>query len=340
MDVEEMMQCLMAKMKPQQIMELLLAIQEEIIASQYEIMMARMEVNMDSMKAELISTIKNFKFNEEETTAFQETMEARLEVEEPASVDMTPEVADEEVPVEDAEVTAVGEPKKRRRDGRNLAAVSRQKKKDRILDARCRGKEQGRAQRKNVCLKNSVAALRGTTCRAVVARRRILFTKTTQNRLIVAVRKVPRRARVAWCRRNILRKSWMQRFCGLRKEVTAAGIRITRCSGHRRKGRNKKIVIERNRIRGRESKNERNKGIRSRHVEELLHLRNRRKTAKSIGGQNRRLQPRQENFETGITKRIAGSPVALQMIKQWTPWRGRPPPKRKKQQEAKEEPVM
>jgi hypothetical protein len=66
-------------------------------------------------------------------------MKAHLEEEEPASVDMTPEVADEEVPVEDAEVTPVGEPKKRRRD-RHLAAVRRQKKKDRTLDARCRGR--------------------------------------------------------------------------------------------------------------------------------------------------------------------------------------------------------
>jgi hypothetical protein len=60
MDIEEMMQCLLAKMEPQQIIELLLAIQEDIIASQYEMMMARMEANMDSMKAELISTTKNF----------------------------------------------------------------------------------------------------------------------------------------------------------------------------------------------------------------------------------------------------------------------------------------
>jgi hypothetical protein len=64
-----------------------------------------------------------------------------MECEKPAPVDMTPEVAlDQEVPVEDAEVTAVGEPKKRRRDGRNLAAVCRQKKKDRVMDARCPGR--------------------------------------------------------------------------------------------------------------------------------------------------------------------------------------------------------
>jgi hypothetical protein len=101
-------------------------------------------------------------------------------------------------------------------------------------------------------------------------------------------------------------------------------MRITRCAGHGRKGRNKEIVIERNRIRRREPENERRKGTRSRDVEELLHPRKRRKTVKSIGGRSRRLQPRQENYETGIAKRSAGSPVALQMIKKWTQWRGRP----------------
>jgi hypothetical protein len=52
----------------------------------------------------------------EETITCQETMEARLEVEEPASVDMTPEVADEEVPREDAARILVADPRKRRRD--------------------------------------------------------------------------------------------------------------------------------------------------------------------------------------------------------------------------------
>jgi hypothetical protein len=55
-------------------------------------------------------------------------MGARLETEEPASVDMTPEVAhDQEVPVEDAVVMPVGEPRKRRRDQRHLVAQRRQK---------------------------------------------------------------------------------------------------------------------------------------------------------------------------------------------------------------------
>jgi hypothetical protein len=130
----------------------------------------RMEANVDSIKAALKRAIREIKFSRGEATARQETMEARLEVEEPASVDMTPEVADDhEVPREDAEVMAVGGPKERCRD-RHLAAVRRQKKQNRDLDARRLRKKQGRAQRKNGCLKNLVTAHRGTTCRAVVAR--------------------------------------------------------------------------------------------------------------------------------------------------------------------------
>jgi hypothetical protein len=174
--------------------------------------------------------------------ACQETMEARLEAEEPTSVDMTPEVADDqEVPVEDAVEMPVGEPRKRRRDGRNLAAVRRQKKKDRVLDARCHGKEQGPAQRKNGCLKNLVAARRWTTCRAVMARRRILFAETTRSRLIIAVRKVTRRAQVA--RHNFLSTEQTSReFRGSRKGSVAAHRGTTR---HAEVARRKKFAIGR-----------------------------------------------------------------------------------------------
>jgi hypothetical protein len=48
-----------------------------------------------------------------------------------------------------------------------------------------------------------------------------------------------RRARVAWRKRNIFRKYATQRNCGPRKEVTATGMKITRCAGHRSMGQNK-----------------------------------------------------------------------------------------------------
>jgi hypothetical protein len=132
----------------------------------------------------------------EEAMACQGNVEARLDEEKPASVDMTPEVVHkQEVPREDVVEMPAGEPRRRRRDRRNLAAVRRQKKQERNLDAGRRGKQ-----------RNLVASRRGTTCRAVVTRRRILFTETTQKRLIVAVRKVSRRATVAGRRRDATKK--------------------------------------------------------------------------------------------------------------------------------------
>jgi hypothetical protein len=95
---------------------------------------------MQSMQAALKSAIKEAKFNREETRAGREEMGAHLEEDRPASVDTTPELADDqEVPVVDAEVRSVAEPRKKHRDGRNLATVRRQKKQNRHLDARCRG---------------------------------------------------------------------------------------------------------------------------------------------------------------------------------------------------------
>jgi hypothetical protein len=167
-------------------------------------MIARMEASHEKRMARMDALLTDIKNDRKETMACQEIVEARLEVEEPASVDMTPEVADEEVTREGAARMPVGEPRKRRRDRRNLAAARRQKKKDRILDARCRGKEQERAQRKKGCLKNLVAARRETTRRAAMARRRILPTKDTnrelhgsQKRLVAARRGTTRRVQVA-----------------------------------------------------------------------------------------------------------------------------------------------
>jgi hypothetical protein len=142
-------------------------------------MTARMQANMGSMKAELKSAIEDMKIIGEETMAGHETMEARLQGE-PASVDRTPEVAQErEAPREDAVNMPVGEPRKRRWDRRKLAAVRRQKEQDQKLDANRRRREQRRAQRKDGCRRNLVAARRGTTRRVQVARRSLSSTKDT-----------------------------------------------------------------------------------------------------------------------------------------------------------------
>jgi hypothetical protein len=118
---------------------------------------------------------------------------------------MKPEVAHEEVPMEDAAVMPVGGLRKQRR-GRKQAA------------GRC---EEPEKLNREIC--------------------------GSREKLAAACRKLSRRATVAWRKNNILRKSWTQESCGLRKEVTAAGVTIARCAGHGRKGRNKEIVIGMNR---------------------------------------------------------------------------------------------
>jgi hypothetical protein len=80
----------------------------------------RMAVSREKMNASLKEMVAEIKPEMEiETTACEE-MEAHLEEEEPALVDMKTEVAqDEKVPVGDAIVMPVEEPKKKRRRDRN-----------------------------------------------------------------------------------------------------------------------------------------------------------------------------------------------------------------------------
>jgi hypothetical protein len=118
----------MEKQEMKQIIAMLTRIQERMIYREdLEMMMARMVADSNAWREEMEGS-RNAR--RKETMACQEKMEARQEVEEPASVDMTTEVArDQEVPREDAEVLSVGEPRKRRRDGRNLAAQRCRKEK-------------------------------------------------------------------------------------------------------------------------------------------------------------------------------------------------------------------
>jgi hypothetical protein len=120
-------------MDMEKLFESLLAIME----TDKENFMARMDANMkawlEKADAEMKTwgeEIRSMRFEttntRKETMACQE-MEARQEEEKPTSLDKKPEVAEQrEVPVEDAEVIAVGEPKKKRRRDRKLAAERRQ----------------------------------------------------------------------------------------------------------------------------------------------------------------------------------------------------------------------
>jgi hypothetical protein len=225
--------------------------------------------------------------------AFLEQTEARLEEEEPASVDTTPEVADDqEVPVEDAEVRSVTEPRKRRRDGRNLAAVRRQKKQNRDLDARRRGRQQ-----------DLVVARRGTTRRAVVARRRMLLTKETrgycgsQKRVIAVYRKMPRHTTVAWRRRH-----------------TRKNLQSRQESGKATKdlGGNRPLYPEKRKTTGIDT------GGWS--LGRLSPLGRRGPTYNIL----------KMALELELAKQAKGTPSGLRTSKQWTLSRDRPPPKRKK----------
>jgi hypothetical protein len=156
-----------------------------------------------------------------ETMACQE-MEERLDEEEPTSVDRKPEVAQQrEVPNEDAVVKPVNG-RMRRHRGKKRDAVQ------------CVEPEK---PTRGICGSQSklAAACRKVSHRATVARHmRDIFRPNKT-----------RRATVAWRKRFIFRKSLTQRNCGQRKEVTAAGIKLTHCAGHRHIARNKDDVTPR-----------------------------------------------------------------------------------------------
>jgi hypothetical protein len=174
--------------------------------------------------------------------------------------------------------------------------------------------------------------------------------------LAAACRKVSRHATVAWRKRNVFWKSWTDGNCEPRKEVTTAGRKITRCAGQKRKVQNKDDVSPKSPKEGTYEKRlwrspECKKGIRSRNTEEPLHLRKGRKTVNSNGGWSRRQHPRLKSMGNSIEvfgktiglqfgKLADGSSVVLRKMRNWTLWRGRQPPKRKKSLHTKQEPVM
>jgi hypothetical protein len=157
----------------------------------------------------------------------------------------------------------------------------------------------------------------------------------SRKKLAPACRKVSRRATVTCDRVNVFRKILTDGNCGLQKEVTAAGMKITRCAGHRRKGQNKNDV-ERETRKGRTEENGRwrgpdcNNGTRDRGLRQQLQGRN---TVKDQGGERPRYLRKRDlkvlqleskgNLDTtfrkttrlGTTKRISGFPVGLQKIK-------------------------
>jgi hypothetical protein len=123
-------------------------------------------------------------------------------------------------------------------------------------------------------------------------------------------------------------------------------MKVTRCAGHMRKEQNKDDVSPRSPKGGTFDKKlwrspECKKGIRSGVVEEPLHLRKGRRTVNNNGGWSRRQHPRLESMGNSVEvfgktiglqfgKLADGSSVVLRDINNWTLWRGRHPPKRKR----------
>jgi hypothetical protein len=153
--------------------------------------------------------------------------EAHLECEEPTSAEMkacqetkvcheATETDIEKIEPDSGMMQSVAEHQEAPEEDGTVMPVGepRKRRRDRNLDARRRKKQQERTQKNDGCRKNLVAARRGTT----------------------------RRAAVAWRKINVFRKILTHGYCGLRKEVTDAGMQITRCAGHRHKGQNKGIV--------------------------------------------------------------------------------------------------
>jgi hypothetical protein len=234
---------------------------------------------------------------------------------------------EQEVPREDAVDMPVWQPRKRRRDRRHLAAVCRQKKEqDQNLDARRRRKEQKWAQKKDGCWRNLVAARRGTTRRVQVARRNFSSTKDTTREycgsrkgLVAALRRATRHAKVARRTANSIGK------------IRTRGDMVRRTSERRTFGRKCQPTRKATMDLG---------GNRP------LYPKKRKTAGMDIGGwslgQLSSLERGGPTYgilkkpaEREMAKQTAGSPVRWSNIEQWTSWRGRPPPKRKKERSKK-----
>ena len=257
-------------------------------------MLARMEAIMKSNHEEMLKE-----------------MRAWREEEEPTSANRKPEAAElSEVPVQDAEVMPVGEPKKKRRRDRHRRNMKN-------------------PTRKNCGPQNKLAGSRRVSRSARVAwRKRNIFRKSwtlgdhePRMKLAAPCWKTSRRATVARRWRIAFKKETPQGTFGCqRKEVTATGTKNTE------KDKAWKYP-------------QCNTGIKDKGPKRRLRVSNQ---LKALGGGKPRYVKEADLRRTARlqdAKRVAGSSVSLRQHKDWTLWRGRPPPKRKKTQGTEEEPV-
>jgi hypothetical protein len=204
----------------------------------------------------------------------------------------------QETPEEVAAVMPVGGLRKRRRD-RNLAAGRLQKPKKRIQ----------------------------ATCES-------------RRKLTVAGKKITRHVTVAWRKRDVLRRIGTQINYGPRKILTVTGKKTTSCetvAWHNENVVRKDCAGDRGlreQLRGR-------MGISDQCGGQPPYLRKEKTTTNGIGWWSEEHRSHQgseratnkklyENFRGRIARQIVGNPSGLRRIRKWTLWRGRPPPKQKR----------
>jgi hypothetical protein len=163
----------------------------------------------------------------------------------------------------------------------------------------------------------------------------------SRKKLAAACRKASRRATVAWLKRNVFRKSWTCGYCGLRKEVTASRRMVKRCERHRRKVAQRSPTggtFERRCRRGPECSN----GIRDRGTRRIKDPSTRRQLRPKIKWTSEQIDRKifYEVLREKIPKQVVETSSRLQQMRNWTLWRGRPPPKRKKEPRTEQETVM
>jgi hypothetical protein len=159
----------------------------------------------------------------------------------------------------------------------------------------------------------------------------------SQKKLAAACRKASHRATVAWIKRNVFRKSWTCGNYGLRKEVATSIGKVARCARHGGEVQNGKKTAQRGPAGG---------VFKSRGGTGRKYP-----TSTDIGGwSSGQLSPlekrgsiykiRKTTLNTESLRSAPGMFIGLQQMRIWTLWRGRPPPKRKKEPRTEQETVM
>jgi hypothetical protein len=282
--------------------------------------LARLRTDEKAWREEIRSVLFETTNTREEMMAYRELMEARPEVEKPTSADRKPEAAEEyEDPVEDAEVVPVGEPRKKRRRERNQRSKKKRTQGNDGYQRRLAAAHRGTNRRVEVSRK--MQAEKKMPRRATVARRmRDIFRPNTTRRATVARqikekdRKVPGRPRITWRKRIVVRRNCTMTVIELATQ---------------------RVGPLKNNLRTQ------HKGTKDPGGKRPLHGRKKRTTTDGIrkwnpgerallGSEGTLRKILYEIYGPKNTKRMPKATSRTRRIADWTLWKGRPPPKRKK----------